>query len=328
MEIYPVDSQDRKMCKDGIVPFDNYLESMKSIYWNMEQFPFTWYKQMGSFESIGVINFKVHSLQNYLTKIATDCFPNTGRITFVLNEGTHIGFKIPMYKATFQPLIEEGMDLNFTDSGTLLKGGASLDYFQIEKTVSKLYRENIYHFKDDEPASLQITCMHALHDFDCFDWNVIYEERLLPCHVFKAFVNYTVVRHPITWMAYDLLRVYALLNSGSKSEINFTKNMVAKNNNEYTRISRTIKELQPKFTCVLCHRIHDIDDAVPSCDDRFDYQALRKRYPSYSRRLAYHFSNLHVFRHCTETPRSPEWYRTYNYTIRIRTEIRYFTTLK
>ena len=121
MDNYATETHETKLCLDGIVPFDNYLDSMRTSYIDTESFIRLWKFRISSPEHMGVANFKVHSLHNYLTKFSFNCFPVTGRISFLLNDGTHIGFSVPMYKATFLPLIEEGLNLTFTESDALLK---------------------------------------------------------------------------------------------------------------------------------------------------------------------------------------------------------------
>lgn len=301
MDSYPIESYKTKLCTDGIVPFDNYLDSMRSAYINMENHQYLWNRIMCDPLDTGVANFKAHSLQNYCTRFAINCFPVTGRISFLLADGTHIGFNIPMYEATFRPLIEKGLNLTFTDSEVLFTDGVSLDYVGIDKLVSTLYRENVDYIMEKEPASLQITCMYALHKFSCYDWNAIYAKGLLPSLIVRAFVRYSILRHPITWIAYDILRLYASLHGSSKIEINLVKNVVRKNSIEYTRISRILEAVRPYADCIFCSRFNVIDMEDPdiatlSCErDTFDYQKLILRYPSYAKKLAQNFVNLRRF---------------------------------
>ena len=93
-----------------------------------------------------------------------DCSLVKDSVTFLLND-THIGFKLPMYKITFQPMIDAGVNISFTNGAGIHGENSALDYVRIEKIVNNLFEKHIYYNHAEEPTSLQTICMEALNDF-------------------------------------------------------------------------------------------------------------------------------------------------------------------
>lgn len=191
-----------------------------------------------------------------------------------------------------------------------LKNGDLLDYFAVDDVVYKLYQENIDCIRKKEPASLQVTCMYALHKLSCFNWNAIYAEGILPPFLVRAFVRYSVLRHPVTWIAYDILRLYNSLHGGSELEINFMKNIVRENSIEYTRISRSLETARHCWNCIFCGRNHVVDKEDPDLEifsseiDLLDYRPLFPLAFSFAQKLAQRFMEL-----------KRVWRKSYNYVI-------------